>query len=310
MDVTIIIPTFNRLWSLPKAIASCFESPLKIQVIVVDDGSTDGTLAWLNTQQNILIVHQENQGKDHAINNVFHLAQGKYIRFLDSDDWFLPNSTTKLFEAAESTQADVVAAGYEVYDEHENFIRKGDWIECDDFIAQQLGECDSSHYSAYLFRKSFSADIPHRQEFGARDDRQFLIEVALKHPKTTFITERTLAHRSHTKNRLQNMDDTATVANNLASLEIYRQALKVLEAKNELTPRRIQASIKMLWPLAHWIAKHDLQKATTVYNWIKSLDPNFSMPTKGFLGFTYRTLGFEWTEKLLHFRRKMIRQKL
>ncbi len=37
------------------------------------------------------------------------------------------------------------------------------------------GECDSSHYSAYLFRRQFIDDIPHRPEFSHRDDRMFII---------------------------------------------------------------------------------------------------------------------------------------
>jgi glycosyltransferase involved in cell wall biosynthesis len=307
MDITIIIPTYNRLWSLPKAINSCFESKLDIEVMVINDGSTDGTFEWLNTQTNIVVFHQKNQGKDNAINNVFHLAKGKYIRFLDSDDWCLPNSNIKLFNAAEQANADVVAAGYEVYNETEVFLSKGDWINCDDFIAQQLGECDSSHYSAYLFKKEFIETIPHRQEFGARDDRQFIIEVALKHPKTTFINEPTLAHRSHQKERLQNMDSEKTAINNLASLAIYKQALAILENRNELTLRRVKASTKMLWPLAHWIAKDDITKATDLYHWIKILDPEFIPPTKGILGFAYRILGFKLTENLLRFRRKIIK---
>jgi glycosyltransferase involved in cell wall biosynthesis len=152
LDISIIIPAYNRLWSLPKAISSCFDPNITIEVIVIDDGSTDGTWEWLTKQENIIALRQENQGKDVAVNNGFKIAKGKYIRFLDSDDWLLPNSSALLFNKAEKNNLDIVCAGYQLFDEQENLIREIPWTICDDFLAQQLGECDSSHYSRNMAR--------------------------------------------------------------------------------------------------------------------------------------------------------------
>src|SRR5437764_527122 len=151
IDVSIIKPTYNRLWSLPKAVESCKEPLLNIEIIVIDDGSTDGTSAWLATQAGIIIIAQKNQGKDWAVNKGFAVAKGKYIRFLDSDDWLLPGSTGELFACAEKNHLDITCAGYQLF-EDEQLVKEIKWTVCDDFLAQQLGECDSSHYSAYLFR--------------------------------------------------------------------------------------------------------------------------------------------------------------
>ncbi|MBC6112162.1 glycosyltransferase family 2 protein [Pedobacter fastidiosus] len=307
MDVSIIIPTYNRLWSLKKAVSSCFDTKLKIEVLVIDDGSTDGTAEWLKQQPNILFFQQANRGKDWAINNFFRYTQGKYIRFLDSDDWLLPSSTHLLFEEAELKNADVVAAGNQVYTVDEKLIRTNNWVINDDFIAQQLGETDSSHYSAYLFKKDFISDIPHRQEFGARDDRQFIIEVALKNPITSYIESPTLAHRMHQNERLQNFKASEAFLASLATLKIYKMAFKLLSASGQLTQRRKNAGIKMLWPVSHWLAKDNIMEGKSVYNWIKELDPNFIIPDKGFIGFCYRTLGFSATEKLLKIRRILLK---
>ena len=48
IDISIVIPTYNRLWSLPKAVQSCLTMAAKVEVIVVDNGSTDGTWEWLS----------------------------------------------------------------------------------------------------------------------------------------------------------------------------------------------------------------------------------------------------------------------
>ena len=305
MDVSIIIPTYNRLWSLPKAVASCFETSLKVQVIVVDDGSTDGTYGWLKEQSNVTVLRQPNMGKDWAVNAGFAVAKGKYIRFLDSDDWLTPLSTDQLFEEAEKNTLDVVCAGYQLVDEHEKILKESDWAVCDDFIAQQLGECDSSHYSAYLFRKDFIVDIPHRQEYGALDDRKFVIEVALKSPKTGFINSPTLVHSVHTRERLQNPSPWQESVDYLARYKIYKKTFQILADRGELTQRRKNAACNILWHLAHWVAKTHIREGEQIYNWVYDLNPQF-VPTENLsLNRLFKTFGFARAEKLLHLRRTL-----
>jgi len=303
MDVSIIIPTYNRLWSLPKAIDSCRDVSVKTEVIVIDDGSTDGTWEWLAQQPGLITIRQENQGKDIAVNNGFAIAKGKYIRFLDSDDWLLPGSTDALFNEAEAGSLDVTCAGFKVYAVDEIFLKEINWTVCDDFLAQQLGECDSSHYSAYLFKKEFIKDIPHRQEYGALDDRQFVIEVAMKYPKTGYITNPTLAHRAHQLQRLQKMSDLQEINNHQIRLTIYKKCFAILTEKGLLTQRYKNAVCNSLWHLAHWVAKTNIKAGNQVYNWVYELNPAFEPVENLTIASMYKTFGFKNTERLLRLRR-------
>jgi glycosyltransferase involved in cell wall biosynthesis len=303
MDVSIIIPAYNRLWSLPKAISSCFNTNLAVEVIVIDDGSTDGTTEWLQKQPNITIIRQSNQGKDWAVNAGFAVSTGKYIRFLDSDDWLLPFSTDELFALAEKDSLDVACAGYELVDENGRLLKEIKWVACDDFIAQQLGECDSSHYSAYLFKRTFIREIPHRQEFGALDDRKFIMEVALKNPVSGYIGIPSFAHRSHTRERLQNLSGLKESANHLARYELYKKTFAQLEESGELTPRRKSAACNILWHLAHWVAKTHLQEGALIYRWVYELNPAFVPLNNQGLHHLFKRLGFVPAQKLLRLRR-------
>jgi glycosyltransferase involved in cell wall biosynthesis len=303
VEVSIIIPTYNRLWSLPKAISSCRQQGLTTEVIVIDDGSTDGTWEWLQQQPDITLLRQDNQGKDWAVTKGFALATGKYVRFLDSDDWLLPGSTKALFEAAERNGLDVTCAGYQVFTEDEQLVKEIQWTVCDDFLAQQLGECDSSHYSAYLFRKCFIEDTPHRQEFAAFDDRQFIIEVALKLPKTGYIQQSTFAHRAHGRQRLQNASGLREAANHLAQLNIYKKCFAKLEQEGRLTQRYKSAAGNKLWHLAHWIAKTDINTGLEVYNWLYQMNPAFVPEENGRIVRMYKLMGFAATERILTMRR-------
>ena len=300
IDVSIIIPTYNRLWSLPKAVDSCRDTLLNIELVVIDDGSTDGTAEWLAQQQGLTVISQVNRGKDWAVNAGMAIAHGKYIRFLDSDDWHLPRSTDELFAQAERQQLDVTCAGYQVFDD-EKLIKQIDWSICDDFLAQQLGECDSSHYSAYLFKKDFIDDIPHRQEYRSRDDRGFILEVALKKPVTGYILTPTLAHRQHKNNRLQSSVGLNNLFDNLALVKVFKRTFAVLKRENRLTQRYKNAAANQLWHLAHWIAKADLNEGKATYNWVYELNPHYEPQVNKNLALMYKTLGFELTEMILRF---------
>lgn len=93
LDVSVIIPTFNRLSLLPSALESVFlQDPAPREIIVVDDGSEDGTSEWLRdiARDGLLAVRQERAGPGPARNRGARLAGGKYLAFLDSDDRWLP----------------------------------------------------------------------------------------------------------------------------------------------------------------------------------------------------------------------------
>ena len=306
IDVSVIIPTYNRLWALPDAVNSCRDARCNTEIIVVDDGSTDGTWEWLQSQKDVRAIRQENGGQCWARNKGMEAAKGEFVRFLNSDDVLLPGAIDLQFEAVCREGADLVAAGYVVRCEGSGTERVSPWVECDDFIAQQIGECDSSHMSAYLFRRSFIVDIPFRQEFSLRDDRIFMIEAALKKPNVTAVSEPTFIHRHHAHERLQFRPGLERAVTHHTQWKLYERAVRTLQAQGELTPRRRKALSNALWPLAHWVTYTDLQDAYRVYDRILEINPDFVPPDPGFLGMLYRRMGFRRTERLLRVRRSLL----
>ena len=311
IDISVIIPTRNRLWSLPKAVESCRSKQLRIQIIVIDDASTDGTETWLKTQDDVVVVRGEGWGKPAGIARAMPLATGTYIRYLDSDDWLNEGANELQFEIAEREHADVVVAGMDIYRD-ETFVETHAWSPTDDFISRQLGEGPGSAYSSFLYRRSFVHDIPHRTlfaatDFASRDDRCFLLELALRHPRIAVSAKPALCLREHAQPRLQFRSGIARIGTHIQVLYIYRQILRLLTEANELTPRRKQAAIDVLWPLAHWLAYDYLDEACDVADWVIRLDPTFKPREKGLLGWLYRSLGFRKTERLLQLRRTLLR---
>ena len=90
--VSVILPAFNRAWSLKRALDSIlFQENANLETIVVDDGSTDDTPALLSSYgDRIRVIRQTNQGVSAARNTGIRAARGDLIALLDSDDTWLP----------------------------------------------------------------------------------------------------------------------------------------------------------------------------------------------------------------------------
>jgi len=98
---SIIIPVYNRVALLPATVTSAFaQSFTDFEVIIVDDGSTDGSPEWVASQNlPIKLLSQPNSGPGPARNLALSQATGEYVAFLDSDDLWFPWTLATYFAA-------------------------------------------------------------------------------------------------------------------------------------------------------------------------------------------------------------------
>lgn len=108
MKLSIIIPAYNAEAYLPQCLDSILAQERQgCEVIVVDDGSTDGTAALLERYPDVKVVHQENRGMSTARNRGLDEARGEYILFVDSDDLLTDGALETL--VAELSGEDIIA---------------------------------------------------------------------------------------------------------------------------------------------------------------------------------------------------------
>jgi len=93
LDISVIIPTYNRKNTLPRAVESVLNQTYKpVEIIIVDDGSTDGTKEWFSEMYPLVhYIYQVNSGVSSARNTGINSARGDWIALLDSDDEWLPD---------------------------------------------------------------------------------------------------------------------------------------------------------------------------------------------------------------------------
>lgn len=116
--ISVIIPAYNAEGTIDRCLAGiCGQSYPNLEIIVVNDGSKDGTLEklrqWQARDSRIVIFDQENRGQAGARNTGLDHAHGRYITFADADDEVAPLLYEKLIDAAQSQDADIVSAAIE-----------------------------------------------------------------------------------------------------------------------------------------------------------------------------------------------------
>ncbi|MBT1164909.1 glycosyltransferase family 2 protein [Bifidobacterium felsineum] len=123
--ITVIIPTYNRENTITKSVMSVLSQSYKeIELIVVDDGSTDDTISNLKNidDSRLHIEHQAHQGACAARNLGIKLARGKYIAFQDSDDEWLPNKLTEQLSNLKLHDSDIDFCSMKTYSKEKNYI--------------------------------------------------------------------------------------------------------------------------------------------------------------------------------------------
>lgn len=125
--VSIIIPCYNVKKYLKDAVESAeHQTYSNIEIILVDDGSTDGTFElcdlFVNKYNNVQVIHKKNGGLSSARNAGMVEAKGEYIYFLDSDDFIKDNMVECLVQKMKENETDVIFFGSYQVDEEKNII--------------------------------------------------------------------------------------------------------------------------------------------------------------------------------------------
>ncbi len=114
--ISVIVPVYNCKEYLDRCITSILDQTYgKIELVLVDDGSTDGSGEvcdrYAGEYGNVIVIHQKNSGPATARNNGLDAARGEYIGFVDSDDWIEPDMYEKMHAYMVKNDLDIVCCG-------------------------------------------------------------------------------------------------------------------------------------------------------------------------------------------------------
>ena len=140
MKVSVVIPTYNRKHTLTRAIESILSQTIKpLEIIIVDDGSNDGTREWIKEKYPFIkYLNQNNSGVSASRNRGIFSANGNWIAFLDSDDEWTPEKLER--------QLSILSSDKEAVFCHTNEI----WIRNGTRVNQMRKH---EKYGGYIFEK-------------------------------------------------------------------------------------------------------------------------------------------------------------
>lgn len=199
-QISVIVPVYNGEKYLSRAVDSLIAQTIfeDLEMIIVDDGSTDKTPAILDGYSaryaNILVYHIPNGGVSNARNYGIRRASGAYLGFLDADDWVEPDYYSRLFVRLRETNADAAACGFVIETDNGRVIANDVPAGAEtcpgsqalkDFLQGQI----DVHVFTKLFRRELIQNLSFDPSLHYGEDRLFSLTALTKAKTVALVNE-------------------------------------------------------------------------------------------------------------------------
>lgn len=222
---TIVVPVYNTKDTLDRTIESIInQSYKKLDILMIDDGSEVDTKKrcdeWITKDGRIRCIHKDNEGLGLTRNRGIKEAKGKYIFFVDSDDYIEQNMVEEMVSKAEEYKADMVCSSF-FFDEHEEscILQKGLYEEnIRDYLLPRLlgrkktGEDDFLNVSACT--KLYLVDFLKKNNIVYKSERQYIWEDmafnfdCLLHAERIYIIDKCFYHYCYNAQSITHVYDS------------------------------------------------------------------------------------------------------
>jgi glycosyltransferase involved in cell wall biosynthesis len=241
VKVSVIIPVYNVEQYLRQCLDSVINQTYKdIEIIIVNDCSPDNSLKIIKEYQEkdkriVLVDLKNNVGLGFARNEGMKVAKGKYITFVDSDDWVTKDYVEVLYKTIEQYKYDVISPDFYEYDDITQRISKSKHpknfyninISTTD-IKQKLLCCEHIHYARKIYKLQFLKENYIDFKINKFEDTLFIWEIILKTNKFMFINNKIYYYRINRKGSIMATQNSESFNN----MNLF-YALKDLIYKNE-----------------------------------------------------------------------------
>ena len=243
--VSVIIPVYNTEALLDRCLESVVAQRLSdIEIICVDDGSTDGSGAlldrWAERDSRIKVIHQANGRQGKARNAAMKIAQGEYVGMIDSDDYIPEEYFERLYNAAKCSDADVAMCGIvKQKPVGERVVVTFDSEEVVSVAADKLRVCHCPpefHPVNKLYRRSMLDRLNLRFQEGVQyEDVMFVIRAIVE--CNSLVTVPGVSYY-YVLNPTSTVKSRQTAAKQLQKYEAHRAMVEYVASKDLTIPKR------------------------------------------------------------------------
>ena len=265
--VSVIVPVFNSEFFLKESLQSVLsQSYVHLEIIAVDDGSTDNSLEILNEfKSDITIIHQENQGLAGALNTGVKKMTGKWFKWFSPDDILYPKAIETLVRKAQELGGNhIVYSNWEIIDEKNNHLRnfsESNYNDLDKFefnvrlLDGQQINVNTSLIPSWLFEKDC---LFQKLKDPVAIDYDFFLRAGILYDAGFYlIPNRLLKYRIHEdqlshKKISNSLSYLTTVTDNILSQldeskrNLYLTSLKKYDKKKSISRKTMEISLKFM----------------------------------------------------------------
>ena len=254
-SVSIIVPVYNAEACLRRCVESVLNQEYAdFELLLADDGSRDGSGRicdeYAAADSRVRVFHKENSGVSDSRNLCLDQARGRYLQFLDADDWITANATKLLVQAMEEHLCDLVISDfYRVVGERVS--PKGDIDEAQvlsrEEYASHMMENPANYYYGVLWNKLYRREIVERHHLRMDpaiswcEDFMFNLEY-IRRAETFFALQVPVYYYVKTKGSLctQGISISKTIQMKLTVFEYYNQFYKTVLDEEEYEKQRLK----------------------------------------------------------------------
>jgi len=246
--VSILMPAYNAEPWISDSLTSALNQTWKnIEIIVVDDGSSDQTLAIARqfAAPNVKIIHQENQGASTARNQALKIAQGEFIQYLDADDLLAPDKIECQVEQLQGNLSYVASGQWGRFYQHPHetkFIPQPLWSDMQpvDWLLTAWKGHWMMHPAAWLIPKQIADQAGiWNQSLSLNDDGEYFCRVVLASQGVKFCAGAKSFYRSGLSHSLSRTQSYKALQSLFCSIDLNNQHLLIVE--DSLRVRRVCA---------------------------------------------------------------------
>lgn len=251
VQFSVIVPTYNRLGYLKACLASIkAQTCAPFEIIIVDDGSTDGTVEWLHDKHpQIRVIRQVNAGPGAARNCGAAKARGEYLAFLDSDDLWPPWALSTYHELIKKYNGPSL-----LFARYQDFAERPDFGSHEATVAEVYANFASSHRIAAFAgagmmvarRDAFVSTEGFPEDRLNGEDHDLALQLSDAPGFVRVVSPVTIAHRVHSGNEMGDVKKTVLGVIRLVEREkagAYPGGPSLFDARREIISRHARPAV-------------------------------------------------------------------
>jgi glycosyltransferase involved in cell wall biosynthesis len=252
--VSVVIPTANRPQYLPRAVNSALAGMADdVEVIVVPNGQDDSwrvTLRPYDNNHSVRVFPIEEANANIARNTGLSVARGEFVRFLDDDDYLVPENAVRQYELIQSSGADIVSGSVQLVDESGKCFDVWRQPHMEDLCAAVLGPWRNCLPTAHVYRRSSLGQTRWNPATVVRQDIDWMLDLCasmeLRWRKTGDVVGVWQHHRKQRISSNKGYNDIRKL-----TVPMLIRTYKSLQMKGRLNDLRREAVVLELWGLIH-----------------------------------------------------------